>query len=566
MRHPKNNMSPKTNLLIKTSFYFLLSASLLAGPMWQEANSRANDKATYEQKVAELEASQRARTALIHEDAPSSAQDEERDGSAIARLSEAPVGTPEFAGQVIHQRARNGAMNIGSEFSSSLLEQQSAGIGSASAAEVAAHETSVDNNNVARLGAHEIASAVTSPLHNSLLIAQENAFRLLPSPSTAGAEMRYVDQEKNSSALDAAAASSELAVPHLQETVPATQKEKIEEKIRITSVQIALINSKAIEAEESGKPELTARYRGVAAKQEEALALFMQSVQAEAQGKDTQGCYLNNAGFSTKLSGDSQMKAIEAEESGKPELAACYRGVAAKQEEAVGLYMQAAQADAQGKVGQRMNLGNAGYYTSFNATAQLKVIEAEESGKPELAACYRGVAAKQEKAVALSMQAVQAEAQGKDTQGRYLNRAGISTKLSGEAQLKAIEAEESGKSALAGRYRGVAAKQEEAVALFMQAVQAEAQGKDTQGVCLNNAGIFTKLSGEAQIKAIEAIENQKLTLARSYEGVAKIYQEAATLAHSASLLENKTESQKLKKTATDRAQIAKNQLDELERS
>ncbi len=260
------------------------------------------------------------------------------------------------------------------------------------------------------------------------------------------------------------------------------------------------------------------------------------------------------------------VKAIAAEESGNPGLAARHRGVAAKQEEAVALYMQALQAEAQGKTNQGICLNHAGIATRLSGEAQLKAIEAEESRKSELAVRYRGVAAKHEETVELQMQALHFKNQGKAKQGNYLHYAGVATRLSAEAQLKAIEAEESRKPELAARHQGIAAKHEEAVALQMQALQAEAQGKTNQGNYLNHAGIYTSCIAQVQLKAIEAGESGKLELARSYKAVVKIYQEAATLAYSALLLGDTIEARNLNDRALVRGRVAENQLNDLERS
>ena len=151
--------------------------------------------------------------------------------------------------------------------------------------------------------------------------------------------------------------------------------------------------------------------------------------------------------------------------------------------------MRALQAEAEEKTNQGIILSHAGIATRLSAEAELKAIEAEESGKRELAELYRGAAVKQEEAATLFMQALQQYTEEETHKGIVSYNAGCATQSSAEAELKAIEADKSGKTALGIRYREIAAQQKEVLALLMQALQKYTEGKTNQGTNLNNISL-----------------------------------------------------------------------------
>ncbi|HLB33314.1 MAG TPA: hypothetical protein VJK54_03660, partial [Chthoniobacterales bacterium] len=165
---------------------------------------------------------------------------------------------------------------------------------------------------------------------------------------------------------------------------------------------------KAIKAHEAGKTELSAEYEKAAAKSDQAAAFEVQSAQAYAERKENEGRRLNWVAACTQSSAKTMLKVIKAREAGNVNLVAAYERVVTKLDQAVELKKKAIQSYTGEKENEGVALSEAGNYTQSSAETMLKAIEAREAGKDELALSYDDAAIELDNAVKLRKSAIKA--------------------------------------------------------------------------------------------------------------------------------------------------------------
>ncbi|HLB34251.1 MAG TPA: hypothetical protein VJK54_08465, partial [Chthoniobacterales bacterium] len=288
---------------------------------------------------------------------------------------------------------------------------------------------------------------------------------------------------------------------------------------------------KAIEAKENGKAAVAIKYREVVEKWERIGSVYyLKAIQAFAVEKRLEANIWKDICNAIEKSAEMLLKAIEADENGKTAVATQYREVAEKWERIGSEYhLKAIQAFAVGKDNAGECCSYACIIISKSAKTLLKAIEADENGKTAVATQYREVAEKLEKAVSeCALKAIQAYTAGKTDVGDILNGFSIFMEKSAEILLKAIEADEKGKAAVAIQYREAAEKMERSVSeYFLKAIEAHSQGKVNEGKSWYNAGNAIQQSAETLLKAIEARQSNKVSLAEEYNAAAEKYNAAA---------------------------------------
>src|SRR3990167_9513580 len=153
--------------------------------------------------------------------------------------------------------------------------------------------------------------------------------------------------------------------------------------------------TKEDQAEGEGKATLAAGYREAAAITQRSADKYQAIVERGVKGVSKEEIFGWEGGLSLQKQADYQVKAIEAEEAGKAQLATTYREAAALSEKAAEQYEQAAQAFDEGKKSESIQVLNTGKATQKEADAMVAKI----SGKPEMAKKYCEIAEQQAHAV-----------------------------------------------------------------------------------------------------------------------------------------------------------------------
>src|SRR3990167_11142017 len=225
---------------------------------------------------------------------------------------------------------------------------------------------------------------------------------------------------------------------------------------------------------------------------------------------------------------DYQKKANEAQEAGKITLATGYREVVAVLECAAYRYQQAVLVSSAGKESESNNWYWVGASLQAKAEYQVKAIEAEEDGKITLGADYRMAAEVSQRAAEQFKKAALAVAEWKTKEGNSWAWEGRSLQANADYQVKAIEAEKIGKLKLAEGYREAAVTAGRAADQWKLAAQTYAAQRESVGNSWSMEARALKAKADYQVKAVEAEESQKITLAESYREAAAISELAAT--------------------------------------
>src|SRR3990167_6544683 len=364
---------------------------------------------------------------------------------------------------------------------------------------------------------------------------------------------------------------------------------KMSAEIRL---QVIRVLSKSEESE-GRKLDLAAEYSTEAEKMDRAVALFRESSQAYKEGKTTEGNNCYTEGDAIQVSVETMLKAIEAGERGKLDLAEKYQTEVKKLDSVVGLYKEACQACEQRK---KNSLFNVGLATKLSAEMMVKAIEAGERGNLDLVEQYKTEVKKLNSAADLCREASQAYEQGKKSEGRILFNTALlaiqeslammqkdiggseanvgekelqaevavidsscsngskinvssetgnggaffvtpsmdrTVRISSEIKTQAIVVEEIGNADLAAKYRTAAEKMDGAIVFYNQANQVYSIGQIEESRSWHNVGGFTQSSAERIVKAIEARESGNVVLAEKYEQVAARSEQAAELSKQA---------------------------------
>ncbi|HLB34075.1 MAG TPA: hypothetical protein VJK54_07575 [Chthoniobacterales bacterium] len=251
------------------------------------------------------------------------------------------------------------------------------------------------------------------------------------------------------------------------------------------------------------------------------------SVETDVAGKESESISLNMLGKSLQAMADYQAKASEAEETGKATLAAGYREASTISEEAAHRYKQSVALLAEEKEDESDSFSFEGNALQLKADYQVRALEAEEKGEITLAAAYREAAVTSQEAADQSKLAILAYAEGKERKGDACNLAGESFQLKVGYQIKALEAEEAGKTSLAVGYREAAATSQEAADQNKIAVLAYTEGKEREGDIYNLISESFQAKADYQTKTIAAKETGKTSLEAGYREVVATFQRAA---------------------------------------
>ncbi|HLB32879.1 MAG TPA: hypothetical protein VJK54_01465, partial [Chthoniobacterales bacterium] len=290
----------------------------------------------------------------------------------------------------------------------------------------------------------------------------------------------------------------------------------------------AIYQARAAEAQEAGKIHLAVGYREAATTSQRAADQHKQAVQADTARKEKESSSWLNEGFVLGDKARFQVKAAEAEESGKTQVAVDYKEVALTFQIAADQFKLAAQTYATGKESEGESWDSQGRYLKEKAAYQAKAAEAQEAGKTTLAAGYREVAIICQSAADQSKLAAQAYATRTKSEGESWSKASwILSVYKANDHKNAIEAQEAGKMTLAAGYREAVKTAQDAANQYKLAAQTKAVGKEIEGNSWDQAGESLRTKALCQAKASEAQEAGKTTLVAGYREAATTSQKAA---------------------------------------
>ena len=284
---------------------------------------------------------------------------------------------------------------------------------------------------------------------------------------------------------------------------------------------------KAIEVEANGKPETAQAWRETAKQYELSSECFTKAGIAHAAGKKDEGTCWNSAGIGYYYAAEKLGKAIEAEGSGKPEIAQAWREVAKQHQLSGESYSKAAPLKYSWAANPGYGWYHAGIVYSSAAKQLEKAIEAEASGKAEIAQAWREAAKQNQLAGEPFNNSSVAFSAGTSSEGYRCDH--IASGYSGAAGKleKAIEAEISGKPEAAQAWREQAKLHQLSAEHYTQAAVAHAAKKTDEGNSWDKAGEAYKDAAEKLEKAIEAEASGKSEVTQAWREAAKQYQLAS---------------------------------------
>ena len=258
-----------------------------------------------------------------------------------------------------------------------------------------------------------------------------------------------------------AALTSQKAADQLE-----LSKQKIKEKkwserknlhLEANSLQLkAEYQVKASEAQELRKTILAVSYREAAATSQRAADQYQQVALASITGAEKEGSRwhwieksLQAVGKSLQEKADYQVKAGEAQEIEKAQLAVGYREAAATSEKAAEQYQQAVRIqEVRSQAAERWDDGENWYLNGKilqeKAEYQVKASEAEEKGKEELAVCYQEIIATLMEATTYYQKAALAYDIENEEDGSQCHSIGMCFKSKAEDQIEAAKKREVG--------------------------------------------------------------------------------------------------------------------------
>ena len=268
-----------------------------------------------------------------------------------------------------------------------------------------------------------------------------------------------------------------------------------------------------LEAQEIGKKELATGYREAVEISQQAADQYKKSALLFGSGNTSQVVHWNGEGLCWKEGGlslqkksDCQAKAIEAQESGKTEIAEGYREVGATFQQAADQYRQLALNSLPG-ASSHAN-GFLGPCLHKKADYQLKATEAKEVGNTELVATYQEMASILQQAADKSEQLFKTSAAGKVNEKFSWHLVGKSLQKKTVYQIKSIEAEGTGNRQLAAAYQEVVTTLQQAVDQNELAAQTYAAGKKDKASRYDLVGKYLLSKANCQGKA--AIKKAKI--------------------------------------------------------
>ena len=279
---------------------------------------------------------------------------------------------------------------------------------------------------------------------------------------------------------------------------------------------------KAIKAQDADKVNLQAGYREVAATCQRAADQWEKSALALAAGKECESDCWGWAGNYLQASTHSQANAFEAQEVGKNWTVPKHRELAAKPQRAADQWEQLALALASGQNSEAISCKEDGKPLQEKMDYQIKAIEAQQAEKDQLAAGYREAVAILNIAELCCQQAAFSRASiegecffvGKKPSALW-NLAARSLEFKANYWVKACEAEEAGKTMLAAGYR-------EAAEISQESADQMRRSAEYRGVKDHGDGIlgwkYTACQAVAnyKVKEIEAQEAGDIRHVKQY--------------------------------------------------
>ncbi|HLB34189.1 MAG TPA: hypothetical protein VJK54_08145 [Chthoniobacterales bacterium] len=227
-----------------------------------------------------------------------------------------------------------------------------------------------------------------------------------------------------------------------------------------------------------GKREKAIFWRKVAEESETSTNGIRQAVQAYISGNDKEARQLEKEAWSAYYLSDASTWTLKSEEAlekanqVKSEGGNFWRNLAEQYKMAADYERKASEAHMADKIDERGSCFWVGRCLYSSANRILKAKETRETGKGILANGYQEAAEISEKAAEWQKQALTAYASGKESEGHSWAWGGESLQFQADYQVKACEAQEVGKATLAAGYRGVAIISERAAELCELSAQA----------------------------------------------------------------------------------------------
>ncbi|HLB33246.1 MAG TPA: hypothetical protein VJK54_03320, partial [Chthoniobacterales bacterium] len=260
---------------------------------------------------------------------------------------------------------------------------------------------------------------------------------------------------------------------------------------------------KAIEAEEAGKTQLAASYRKAAAVSEKAAERHEQAAKAFDEGKESESTQLFNTGKTTQKEANAIVASIA-------------RSVKEKATEAM-RKSQEARSKAKATSGVIAEVWNS-VANSLEKTSEylMEVQRSQKVGNQMLVKGYKETAEMSQRAADQRELAAQAYIAQKEKEGSSLVLAGKSLQAQADYQAQEIIAHISGKLEEAKKYCEMSEQQARCVEPFIQAAKAHAEGKINVATCWNNAGNGFYNAAVKLEKATQAEAVGKLEVARKW--------------------------------------------------
>ena len=278
----------------------------------------------------------------------------------------------------------------------------------------------------------------------------------------------------------------------------------------------------AIQAEKSGKIELAKSLRDQALQNIQTSEFLTKSAMAYAAGKINEGSSWSNVSFACVRGAAQTKKAIQAEKEGKKELASLWCEAVLQNAQSSESYVKAATAFATG----RTTEGDSWYRRSNalkSAAEQIgKAIEAEVNGRTELAAFLRKAVEQNIQVGEICAKAAIARATGKMPEGNSWHSAGKSLMTATEQTVRVFEAESNGKIELAALWREAALLNKQSCKDYTQAAIAHTEGRTSEGNNFDAMGKAAYDKAEAIAKQAEVLRLNSGTVKQAVEGIRAI--------------------------------------------
>ncbi|HLB32956.1 MAG TPA: hypothetical protein VJK54_01855 [Chthoniobacterales bacterium] len=235
------------------------------------------------------------------------------------------------------------------------------------------------------------------------------------------------------------------------------------------------------------------------------------------------------AGRSAYFSANYWFKGLEAQKSGRKNLAKSYQEAAAASQKAVDQLQLAAKKHADENWNEGFSLDWLGSSLQKEAEYQVKAVEMQEAGKTMLVSGYKEAAKISKNAADKWGQAAQLFSKRKENEAISWQNMGKSLQLKANCQATMVEVQEAEKTILTAGYEEAMGTFQKAASQWEQAAKAFENKKENEAISRQKVGELLQTKAGYQVKTIEAQEAQKIELATDYYGEAvKICEEAVS--------------------------------------